>query len=363
MRTLLLFALVHCIVAHQRKKVGLTMSIHWQLDSHAVAHHVYFIYDLLERSNKWEPTLLILEPNIPGKIEWHGSYYRAKHAFDYADMDVVVESGGTFLDNRLKERYPHIKSVHFNQGPFYFAHLVGLIDPNKTVALKTSRRFDAIWVTPQYEWQAPYMSEWTRTDKWAVTPYLWSPKRMSKTTQYQPGTADRIGVYETNRGVYKMSMVPIMIGNRAYRRGANISYFEVAGVQRIWNQNFQDVLNDMDLDIRAIPGLVYIPQHYSEQQIGTIVSHHLRCGLNYLHLEALYMNMSLVHNSEFIQDCGYYYHEFDIEEGARVLQHAMDTHDQQLDRYAAASAKCLWRYAPEHPENLKAYENLLEDLF
>ena len=340
------------------------MNNHWQNSVHAVAHHTYFLYDLLERSDKWEPTLLIPEPNITKKIEWRGTKYRAKYIFDYSDMDVVVESGGTFTDNNLKTSYPHIKNVHFNQGPFYFAQMDGLKQPPITgLGGHPNRRFDAIWVTPQYEWQAPYISEWTRTDKWAVTPYLWSPKRMSQTTQYQSGTADRIGVYETNRGVYKMSMVPIMIGNRAYRRGANISYFEVAGVQRIWNQNFQDVLNDMDLDIRAIPGLVRIPEHYSEQQIGTIVSHHLRNGLNYLHLEALYMNMSLVHNSEFIQDCGYYYHEFDIEEGARVLQHAMDTHDQQLDRYAAASAKCLWRYAPEHPENLKAYENLLEDLF
>lgn len=52
----------------------------------------------------------------------------------------------------------------------------------------------------------------------------------------------------------------------------------------------------MDIDIDASPDLVDIPQHYADKRIGTVLSHHMRNGLNYLGLEALYMNMSLVHN-------------------------------------------------------------------
>lgn len=352
---------IFCYYTHASRNVGLTMNKHYKNEFHAIAHHVYFMYDLLERSPQWIPTLLIVDKDI-ANIEWSGRRYRTQYIWDVATMDVVIESGGTYPDNGLKQRYPHIKFVYFNQGPFYFASLDGIRD-NEPLAMTTQRRLDAIWVTPQYEWQAPYVSEWTRTDDWAVTPYLWSPRRLATVNNYQPGTANRVGVYETNRGVYKMSMVPIMIGNRAFRKGANITHFETRAVRRIWTDYFQTIIADMDLDIDASPDLVRIPQHYADKRIGTVLSHQMRCGLNYLGLEALYMNMSLVHNSKFIQDCGYYYPEFDIEEGARVLEHAITTHDTHLETYAAASAKCLWRYAPENPVNLELYEKLLGDLF
>ena len=348
-----------CSSAHSLN-VGLTMNTKWNSTTFAVAHHIYFLYDTLERSETWEPTLL-MESDVHD-VHIYGKTYRTKNIWDVATMDVVIEGCATYPDNRLKQRHPHIKFVHFNQGPFYFESLSGVRN-NKEIAMTTQRRFDAIWVTPQYKWQAPYISEWSRTDDWAVTPYLWSPRRLATVNNYQTGTANRVGVYETNRGVYKMSMVPIMIANRAFRKGANITHFETRAVRRIWTDYFRTILDDMDINIDASPDLVHIPQHYADKRIGTVLSHHLNNGLNYLYLEALYMNMSLVHNSEYIKDCGYYYPEFDIEEGARVLQHAITTHDTHLETYAKASAKCLWRYAPENPVNLKVYENLLEDLF
>ena len=85
-------------------------------------------------------------------------------------------------------------------------------------------------------------------------------------------------------------------------------------------------------------------------------------GLNYLHMEALYLNMSLVHNSEYIKKCGYYYPNFDVREGARVLRHAIKNHDSNIEIYAAASVKCLWKYSPENPDNIKHYELLLNEL-
>lgn len=337
------------------------MNREWNSTTYAVAHHVYFIYDTLERSTLWQPTLL-MESYTEPFVHIYGKTYRAKSVWDVVDMDVIIESSAAFPDNRLITRHPNKKFVHFNQGPFYFQSLTNL-KANLQMPTHVIRRFHAIWVTPQYEWQAPFIAEWTRTNKWAVAPYVWSPKRLPTTYNYKPGTARRVGVYETNRGVYKMSIIPIMIGNRAFRDGTNISYFEAPALKHTWTDTYREVLDDFELNIHAKPGLVKIPQHYADERIGSIVSHQMRCGLNYLYLEALYMNMSLVHNSEYIKECGYYYPGFDIEEGARVLRHAIETHDDNLQAYATASAKCLWKYAPENPDNLKLYEKLLNDLF
>jgi hypothetical protein len=274
---------------------------------------------------------------------------------------VVVEAGGTYPGNP-QENNPHIKLAHFNQGPFYFESLKAFKN-NREMATDFIHRRDALWVTPQYEWQAPYLSEWLRSESWQVTPYIWRPARLTNASSYQKKNARRVGVYETNRGVYKMSMIPIMIANQAHRQEENsIEYFETPAMKDMFTKEFKRLLSDLDIQVHAQKEMVRIPEQFEDKQIGTILSHHMLNGLNYLHMEALYLNMSLVHNSEFIKDCGYYYPRFDVKTGAEVLRRAMDTHDLNLEEYAAASAKCLWRYAPENPNNIKHYEQLLNHL-
>lgn len=357
---LIVFFLYLLVQNVSARTVGLTL-VKWNSTTYAVAHHVYFMYQLLERSQIWNPVMLMDDYFAP-QFNIYGHQYNAQKIRNISNLDVIIEASASYPTNNLKQKYPHIKFVHFNQGPFYLSN-AAFIGQNKEMPADINRRFDAIWLTPQYKWQAQYLSEYLRTDSWAITPYLWSPKRLAVKYNYQKGTANRVGTYETNRGVYKMSLVPIMIANRAFRRHVNISYYETPAVYRIWTDAFRKMINGLDIKVHAKPDLVEIPQHYSDKRIGTIVSHHLLNGLNYLHLEALYMNMSLVHNSEYIKECGYYYPGFDIEEGARVLRHAIETHDDNLQTYATASAKCLWKYAPENPVNLKLYENLLNDLF
>lgn len=287
--------------------------------------------------------------------------YSCQYVWNFTNLDVVVEAGGSYPGNP-QEKHRHVKFVYFNQGPSYFETLKTIAD-NREMATDFTHTRDALWVTPQYEWQGPFLSEWTRTDKWDVTPYVWRPTRVTEAASYKKGNARRIGVYETNRGVYKMSMIPIMIGNRAFRQdNTSIEYFETPAMRHLYTEEFKRLIQHLELDIRAQKDIVQIPKQFEQQQIGTVLSHHMRCGLNYLYLEALYLNMSLVHNSKFIQDCGYYYSEFDVEEGARVLRHAMDVHDTRIETYAKASAKCLWRYAPENPFNIKKYEKLLNNL-
>ena len=44
-----------------------------------------------------------------------------------------------------------------------------------------------------------------------------------------------------------------------------------------------------------------------------IISHQQDNALNYLYLESLYLNLPILHNSDFIKDYGYYYPENDID--------------------------------------------------
>ena len=51
----------------------------------------------------------------------------------------------------------------------------------------------------------------------------------------------------------------------------------------------------------------------SDKIRSIIVSHQQDNALNYLYLEALYLNLPLLHNSHFIKECGYYYPDNDID--------------------------------------------------
>ena len=77
-------------------------------------------------------------------------------------------------------------------------------------------------------------------------------------------------------------------------------------------------------------------------------------------MESLYLNIPLVHNSEYIMDGGYYYPDYDTKEGARALKKALLNHDENLDNYIKSSKKILDQYSPKNPEVIKQYKNLFK---
>ena len=80
---------------------------------------------------------------------------------------------------------------------------------------------------------------------------------------YQRGNAKRIGVYETNRGVYKMSLIPIMIANKAYRQdNVSIEYIETPAMQSMFSKEFQRLVSNLELDIHTEKHMVSIPERF-----------------------------------------------------------------------------------------------------
>jgi hypothetical protein len=92
---------------------------------------------------------------------------------------------------------------------------------------------------------------------------------------------------------------------------------------------------------------------------NVMISHQLLNGLNYTYLEALYFNIPLIHNSEYLRDTAYYYPNYDVEEGARQLIKAIREHDGNLEEYQEQAQKTIWRYSPQNPDVKAAYERLL----
>ena len=95
------------------------------------------------------------------------------------------------------------------------------------------------------------------------------------------------------------------------------------------------------------------------EDVSVSLSNQLLNGLNYTYLEALYFNLPLVHNSDYIKSAGYYYPEYDTKKGAEALRLALTYHDQNLEEYKKQSQIILNRYSPQNPLVIEKYKKLL----
>jgi hypothetical protein len=65
--------------------------------------------------------------------------------------------------------------------------------------------------------------------------------------------------------------------------------------------------------------------------------------------------ISLIHNSPWLKEAGYYYHGFDAREGAAQLQRAAVDHASGLDDYRTRSQRVFAAVDPFSQRNLDAY--------
>ena len=208
-----------------------------------------------------------------------------------------------------------------------------------------------------------------RTENVHICPYIWSPKLIearNQSVQYKPHGKRNVGIFEANLHPIKTSIIPLMIAEKTNTLNPDIvEQVHVCNVQRfVKTPSFQRVAINTSLaqqkKLRLVAATAAIPRYYEESDIGVIVSHNFMNGLNYLHLEALWMGIPLVHNSEWIRDAGYFYEGFDISSGAKSLEKALTQHDPA--RYQQAAQNVLWRFSVDNPENMEGYERLLHNV-
>ena len=101
------------------------------------------------------------------------------------------------------------------------------------------------------------------------------------------------------------------------------------------------MLNRYPSLFHGTPEFVSIPKTWDTNRIGTVVSHTLRNGLNYLWLEAIYSKMAVVHNSNDMLECGYYYDDFNVTDAKLALYDAVHNHDARFSEQMEKRAACL----------------------
>ena len=94
-----------------------------------------------------------------------------------------------------------------------------------------------------------------------------------------------------------------------------------------------------------------------------ILSHQQDNALNYLYLEALYLNLPILHNSSFIKEYGYYYPENDIDFAKLQMQKILKEHKIRIAEYSYNSRKIIQKYSFKNPNNISIYKKIIISLF
>ena len=94
-----------------------------------------------------------------------------------------------------------------------------------------------------------------------------------------------------------------------------------------------------------------------------VVSHQWENNLNYLYFDLAWMGWPIVHNGSLCKDVGYYYEQFNYEEGGDVLLNVILNHDNDIDVYVKKNREAIDKYLTTNKELQEKYINLINDLY
>ena len=178
---------------------------------------------------------------------------------------------------------------------------------------------------------------------------------------------NNIGVLESNLYYVKTCHVPMLIIEELYCNSPELVNEAYIFGSQIMNKNKTfncfakdlDSVKDKKMSFEARYRLPYI---IKKNFAGTIVSHQFYNGLNYLQLEAMYLGIPFVHNSDFFRDHGYYYEGYNAKDGAKQLEMALKTHKNNYEYLRERDRKRVYDFHPDNSKNIEGYAKLIEDL-
>ena len=101
----------------------------------------------------------------------------------------------------------------------------------------------------------------------------------------------------------------------------------------------------------------------AEHGIDIVVSHQWENPLNYLYFDLAWMGWPIVHNAHLCKDVGYYYSEFNYEEGGNVLSEVIENHDLRSEEYISSNRRIIDRYLPSNKILQGKYIKMFKELY
>jgi hypothetical protein len=373
-------------------KIGITLGLKDNKESiwtNGIKQNVLILVNLLKKSSKNYDVYILNTIDV----DWSEKpdYLKDINVFNFKEkfmeMDLLIVMGAQVHSddlNKFKED-KNKRILSYKCGNNYILHVEEtLFKEQKNSQYET--QYDEIWYIPQqHENNQGYYHTLYRTNT-VIVPFLWSDKYLSvalqdvdngfkkgnfkKDSKYVPNKEKKyLGVMEPNLNIVKYSLIPTMVAEESYRTeiGKNkIDKLMLTNSTELGkNKNFLSVIKTFDLfrDKKITSEARYQTSYIVSQYLDVVISHQLMNPLNYLYLDVAYMGYPVLHNAYMCKDLGYYYEGSDTFGGGQMLNHILETHDNNIEEYNLRNRKVLDRYDIENPNLVEIYDKLIHNLF
>jgi len=303
---------------------------------------------------------------------------------DSSKLDLIIMMGFSIKDkyiNAYKNKYKKSKFVLMQCGNQYVENMhFSLLENDKNHRpVNRLAEIDQIWVLPHYKKNIPYMKAFYKKDYVISAPYIWDSYfldyQLNKTAfkdkeiNFYELNKKSILVMEPNHNSSKNCILPLFIVEAFEQKFPNLldSCHVFCGRRLVKNEYFIKLILQMDIyNIRKN----FLKLHNRTSFLlailkyaSIVLSHQQDNALNYLYLEALYLNLPLLHNSEFISEAGYFYPDNDTEVARDQIAKIINLHGGNIENYKSSSKKILNKFSYKNSENKKNYYNLITKIF
>ena len=267
-----------------------------------------------------------------------------------------------------------------------FGHLKPYDENSKNHAagdmIREDLRPDAVWISPHFAYSKDYIKRRYRAKSVFVCPYIWSPELLNykyeqsdryknKSKFFEPGRPENRNIFctEPNVNVLKTSIFPFLATEIAYNEkgaGESLDQLYLYGANRLAAQNKRTAewfgRSQLVKDSKVTFKYRY-PYPVITDTSQVMLHHHYNNGLNYTLLEAAYLNLPIVHNSEFMTELGYYYRRANIEDAALQISRALKHEDRDdLEEYNKSCQDTIHKFSIHNEDNIRGYQTLLANL-
>lgn len=349
------------------KKIGIVIHANAKLFSNGITQNAYFLYQCLTHCG-YTCEFLCHEPN-PAPFEHEKMPLRQivvnnREVFDPDEFSLILTVTRSLTEKQYEMFHSKaIKVVGIVCGNHYMQDQEDFIHRSTGEFSGKSETVDELWTIPCYVHSHVYL-ETIRKVPIRVIPHLWHPNileqraiHLSKISPSQlmydiskhTKKIDII-IMEPNIALFKNAWTPIVACE--YLHMANPSLINNVFVFNYPNNSYAyDMIKTLSLGSKLRPfqrkEMDEILSFFNSQDtVPIFLSHQTLNALNYMYYELLYFGYPLVHNSNMLDDCGYFYNENDIKMCADAITYAYTHHNNTISTYKSKALKYLDKINP-----------------
>jgi hypothetical protein len=244
---------------------------------------------------------------------------------------------------------------------------------------------DEIWSIPQmvntnlYYWKTFYRT------KCIPVPFIWSTKsfyftmkqlKITDETQLlyvNRGENKNVGIFEPNISIMKWCLPSVIICENAYRQNKKIKHVYITnipqknvsnGINDFNIESFNNTISSLDIFSNKICSIEsrFNTIEFMKNYCDIAVSHQWENPLNYLYFDLAWMGWPIVHNAYLCKDIGYFYDEFNYDEGGQTLSDVINNHDANVNEYISKNRQNINKYLPSCVELQEKYISLINNV-